>query len=135
MPTYNGWTVVTIPSTPPAPRDVEFTQMHTTALNRSPFTGQQQVQDWGGAWMEAVVTLPSLSDATAQAWITFFRALKGQACVFQFTSAMQAAFPASIGDGLSPVGGRYWRLKQNSVKWSLSLGKIYGVTFEIVEAL
>ena len=134
MSTYNGWPVIAIPAYPPAPQSIEFFQVDSVSLSRSPFTGQQQVQIWGGTWMEATVTMPPMSDANAQAWITFLRALQGSGNVFQFSGAFAAAFPASISTGSSPSGGRYWRLANNKRSWSISLGSIYGFKFDIIEA-
>ncbi len=127
--------MIAIPSSPSAPLSIEFTQVNIVAVNTSPFTGQQQVQDWQGAYMEANVTMPALSDAQAQDWVAFLRALKGQRNVFQFSAAFASAFPASVSDGASPAGQRYWRLKTNAAKWSISLAKIYGIQFECREAL
>ena len=126
MPTYEGRNIVVIPASPPAPAHIEITQVDATAMNRSPFTGQQQVQNWGATWMEAVVTMPTLTYSQAQLWISFLRQLNGQACVFQFTAAFVAAYP-EIGSGT------YWCLKSPGRKWSLNPGKLYGMSFEILQ--
>lgn len=126
MATYQGRNIVSIPASPPAPAHIEITQVNTSALSRSPFTGQQQVQDWGGSWMEAVVTMPTLTYAQGQAWIAFLRALRGQAGVFQFTTAFVTAYP-EIGSST------YFCLKTPSRKWSVNPGKLYGLSFEILE--
>lgn len=128
MATYLGWTIVFIPDSPPAPQTIEPVQIESVAMNVSPFTGQQQVQDWNATRMEMRVTMPPMPFAQAQPWIDFMRQLKGAACVFQFTAAFMAAFPADLGS-------RYWRLKGNSRKWSVVNGKIYGFSFDIMEAL
>jgi hypothetical protein len=128
MPTSRDWEVVTIPSYPPAPASIEFSAFDIVALSKSPFTGQQQVQDWGPGPMEAKVSLPPLTDAQAQPWISFLFALKGMANVFQFTPEFTAAYPASLGD-------RFWRLKSNQRSWSINGQRLYGISFEIIEAL
>ena len=127
MPTYQGRNIVAIPTSPLAPAHIEIAQVDATAMNRSPFTGQQQILDWNATWMEATVTMPTLTYSQGQAWIAFLRALKGQACVFQFTAAFIAAFPEVGGTGI------YWCLKSPSRKWSLSPGKLYGMSFEILQ--
>ncbi len=128
MSTYLGWDVITIPSSPSAPASIEFSQIDIVAISTSGFTGQQQVQDWQASYMEANVSLPALTDEQAQDWIQFLRDLKGVANVFQFTAEFATAYPASIGT-------RYWRLKSNQRKWSVSEARLYGVQFEIREAI
>jgi len=135
MPTYLGWTVITIPSFPPAPASATFTRVNSVAINVSPFTGQQQTQKWPGEWMEAEVALPAMVDSDAQAWISFLKALEGQANVFQFSASFYAAYPASIGDGGSPPGGLYWRLKKNSASWSVGEDRTYRISFAVRQAL
>jgi hypothetical protein len=55
------------------------------------------------------------------------------ACVFQFPSPVCAAFPELyMADGTTP---RYWRMKQNQVKWSIKVASIYGISFECREAM
>ncbi len=83
MPTFNGWEIITMPATPSAPATVEFTAQDTVAVSISPFTGQQQVQDWQASWLEASVSMPALTHAQAQEWIAFLMAVRGQANVFQ----------------------------------------------------
>ena len=128
MPTYNGWTVIAAPATP-APQLIEFTRNNTVALSISPFTGQQQVQDWGGNWLEADVTMPPMTSAVGQVWVDFLMSLNGVASVFQFTNdGLAALVPTSAG------ATGYWRLKANSFKWGIKPGLIYGMSFQLREA-
>jgi hypothetical protein len=129
MATYLGRTIITMPSSP-APKSVEFTQQDLVAASLSPFTGQQQVQDWQSNWLEASVTMPAMAEADASAWVTFLKACRGQACVFQIANAQ---FAARIPSGSVPAG--YWGLKTNSRKWSITDGIIYGFQFDIREAI
>lgn len=128
MATYLGRLIVAIPSYPPAPASVEFTQVDAVAANVSPFTFQQQVQKWSGSYRKASVSMPAMTDATAQAWIAFLVSLNGMANVFQFGTGFQTAYPASIGT-------RYWCLVSNERKWSLNSNRCYGMQFEIREVL
>lgn len=134
MATYLGWDIITMPSTPSAPASIEFSVIDIVAMSKSPFTGQQQIQDWNASYMEASVSLPPLTDSQAQDWLTFFFALKGVANVFQFTTAFAAAYPKSLKTG-SPLAQRYWRLKSNLRKWSIGEARVYGIQFECAEAL
>jgi hypothetical protein len=129
MSAYLGWTIVAMPAAP-APKSVEFAPNSIVGISQSPFTGQQQIQDWQAGWMEAQVTMPPMEQTDAQAWVTFLLACKGQANVFQLANTTFA--------GLVPAGnvpGTYWRLKSNANKWSVSDGVIYGFQFEIREAI
>lgn len=128
MSTYNGWTIVSMPTTPSA-KTVEFSQQDVVAASLNPFTGQQQIQDWNASWLEASITMPSMELATAQPWIAFLRACKGQACVFQLPTLLASLVPSGA------VPGLYWRLKTNNVRWSVNLGFIVGMEFEIREAI
>lgn len=117
-----------MPTDPPSPQSMEFSVVDIVAVSRSAFTGQQQIQDWQATYMEASVSLPPLTIAQADAWITFLRDLKGMANVFQFQTAFSSAYSSSIGS-------RYWRLKSNQRKWSITEARVYGIQFEIMEAL
>ena len=83
MATFNGMSIIVMPGAPAAPSTIEYTAQDIVAVSISPFTGQQQVQDWQASFMEASVSLPALTNAQAQAWIAFLMALRGQANVFQ----------------------------------------------------
>jgi hypothetical protein len=109
MPTFNGWDIVPMPATPSAPATVEFTAMDTVAVSISPFTGQQQVQDWQASWMEASVSMPALIHAQAQEWIAFLMSLRGQAKVFQLgdplaTAACGSRLGTPLVDGAGQTG-------------------------------
>lgn len=127
MPTFLGWTVINMPTDPAAPATAEFMANDAVAISISPFTGQQQVQNWGALPMEVSITLPPLKPAQIDAWITFLRSLQGQANVFQFSAAFMGAYASSIGT-------RYWRLKTNQRKWSVDRARLFGITFEAREA-
>jgi len=136
MSTYLGRTIIPIPSYPPAPASIECSQVDAVAASLSPFTFQQQVQQWGvggsppspSTYRKASVTMPAMSDANAQAWVAFLVSLNGVANCFQFGAAFAAAYPLSIGS-------RYWCLTSNERKWSINSNRAYGMQFEIREVL
>lgn len=132
MPTYLGWTVITMPATPSAPRSFDASQTDFVAMSMSPFTGQQQTQAWGGTLMEFSVQLPAMPWATAQAWVQFLRDLQGRKNVFAFNAAFRAAYPNDLNNG--DGSARYWRLKENTRKWSVSDARVYGIQFDAQEA-
>jgi len=84
--------------------------------------------------MEATVTMPPLTDAQAQNWIAFLRALQGPVGVFQFSAAFCAAYPTSLNNA-SPVTPRYWCLKSAERKWSIDANRFYGFTFDLLEVV
>jgi hypothetical protein len=134
MPTtYLGWTVITMPSTPAAPRSFEASQTDIVAISVSPFTGQQQTQAWSGKYMELSVSLPAMAWVTAQAWVQFLRDLQGMKNVFKFNDAFRAAYPNDLNN--ADTSARYWRLKDNTRKWSVSDARVYGIQFDVREAL
>jgi hypothetical protein len=206
MPTFNGWEIIATPTDPPAPSTMEFTGEDLVAVSVSPFTGQQQVQDWGASFMEASVSLPPLTHAQAQAWIAFMLSLHGQANVFQLGDPLAvapkgAATGTPVVDGAgqtgyvlnlrgwtpstgglllpgdwiqigyrlyrtiscpasgltgalaltvwpqireSPADGTavilnntqgLWRLQKNATKWSITAARVYGMQFDITEAI
>jgi hypothetical protein len=129
MATYNGWTIVTMPDSP-APKAAEFSRQNVVAASTNPFTGQQQIVDWQAAWLECTVTLPPMRATTAADWIDFLIACKGTACVFAISNT---TFLAMVPSAANPVG--YWRLKSNQAKWSITEAVLYGINFDMREAL
>jgi hypothetical protein len=129
MPTFNGWTVITMP-TDPAPKSIEPVSQNVVGAATNPFSGKQQIHDWNANWLELSVTMPPMDATEAAPWVDFLIACKGQACVFQLANTTFAALiPATAA-----VNG-YWRMKRNSLKWSVNDGAIYGMQFEIGEAI
>lgn len=54
------------------------------AVATSPFTGTQQVQDWGGTWWQYEIEFAAMQGANARALSAFFAALRGAAGTFTF---------------------------------------------------
>ena len=127
MPVYNGWNVVFVPAFPPAPAVIEFSQNDAVAMNISPFSFQQQVQNWGATQMEAKVSMPPMKQSDGENWVAFLRSLQGMANVFQFGSAFVAKYPE--------IGTRYWRLKGNLRSWTVTKDRVYLISFDVIEAI
>jgi hypothetical protein len=134
--TINGNTYVTqtMPSVPVAPAGLEFTHNAIVASSTNPFTAQQQVYNWNVNFKECSASYATMTAIQAQAWLTFLESLKGPTCVFTFPAGVCSQFPNELTtDGSAP---RYWRLKSNSVKWSVKPGSVYdGITFECREVI
>jgi hypothetical protein len=75
---------------------------------RSPFTGQEQVQDWGGSWWSYEVEMAVTTGGEARALSAFFTALGGKRNTFTFadpkagiSGAFVAGQPRVDGSGQS----------------------------------
>jgi hypothetical protein len=105
MATVFGWELIVMPSTPAAPASIDWTATDTVAVSRSPFTGQQQTQNWRGSWLEGSVKMPPMKHGvTANAWIAFLLGLQGMAGVFQIGDPL-ASSPQGTGAGTIVVNG------------------------------
>ena len=89
MATFNGWTIVTLPTDPPAPSSIDFTLQDLVATVDNPFTGQQQFQDWQASFIEWSVSMPPLTRAQAPAWIAFLMSTRGSLNVFQMGDPLE----------------------------------------------
>ena len=99
----------------------------------NPFSGYQQVYDWGSKFFEVSVSMPFMITSVALLWATFIESLNGVTGVFQFGAAICAAYPNELtSDGTTP---RYWCLKNNKVQWTRKLGGFMSLTFECREVL
>jgi len=124
-----------MPTIPPAPASMEFMKVALVATNVNPFTGQMQVNAWSAnPYFEGSVSMPPMTQSDAANWTAWLTGLNGPASTFTFPPAVIAMFPYELSyDGTTP---RIWRLKPGSqVKWSITRGQIYGMTFEVRESL
>lgn len=128
MATYNGWTIVSMP-TSPAPKSVEPVYNYIAGVATNPFTGQQQIQDWQASYSEMTITMPPMVASDGLNWEAFLLSCKGVTCVFQLPTSVTSLLPS----GVAPAG--YWRLKANPVKWSVNEGVIHGMEFQVREAI
>jgi hypothetical protein len=127
--TFNSWPIIAMPSEP-APKSIEPVFKQIAGVSENPFSGQQQIYDWAAAYMELTVTMPAMTQIDAQPWIDFLIACRGMINVFQIANAKWLAqIPTSAN-----VNG-FWRLKQNSAKWSVNDGLLVGLEFQIREAI
>jgi hypothetical protein len=103
MATFNGYTIVPVPSVPGA-RSIEFTATDAVGAVVSPFTGQQQIQSWQAGWLGATVSMPPMKDAQARAWVAFLLSCNGVENIFQLGDPMRKA-PLGSGAGAPEVNG------------------------------
>lgn len=104
MSTFNGWTIVPLPSFPPCPKTIEWQASNIVAQNVSPWSGQTQIYDWQGAWLEASVSYQPMTNDDAQDWIAFLMALHGSANIFQLGDPLMTS-PRGSGAGAPQVLG------------------------------
>ena len=105
MPTLVfGSPLILMPDSPSAPATVEWSAIDTVATSQSPFTGQQQTQNWQGSWMEGSISLPPMVHARACPWVAFLLSAQGQSAVFQFGDPL-ARVPQGTAAGSIVVNG------------------------------
>ena len=96
------------------PTNVGFASASMTAkavvgVSRSPFTGAQQVQKHQGQWWELEASLPPMTRATAEEWVTFLLSLNGMQGTFLIgdplgTTARGIATGTPLVKGASQTG-------------------------------
>ena len=97
-------TPLQMPAVPAAPQTVEWMMNTVAAKSISPFTGQQQIQDWQADWLEATLSYPPMDHKTAQAWFAFLMKCRGPVATFLFGDPL-AADPQGTADGTPLVDG------------------------------
>ena len=75
---------------------LNWTNMTSSLVSRSPFTFQGQAQSWGGSIRMASVTVDNLNREQAEDWIGFLDSLNGTIGTFLFGDPM-AALPMGVG--------------------------------------
>ncbi len=81
--------------TSPAPRQIDFEVNEHVGVTQSPFTLQTQTQVWPGAdWWTASISMPSMQNTKADAWVAWLMSLRG----------MQYAFLLGDRSGKAPNG-------------------------------
>lgn len=89
-----------------SPTTVRINAHTTVAVSASPFTGQQQVQEFSGQWWQAEINLPPMPRASAEEWISFLLKLNGRRGTF-LLGMPAAAKPRGIATGTPLVNGAH----------------------------
>jgi hypothetical protein len=71
-----------LPASPPGFRGFQMLGHSTVGVSKSPFTGTQQAYEFPGEWWEIQASLPPMTRADAERWISFLLALRGRAGTF-----------------------------------------------------
>jgi hypothetical protein len=90
--------------TAPGFRSIRWTLRDVVATTRSPFTLQQEIQEFAGDSWAAQVSLPPMRRADADRWIAWLTALRGQAGTFHLGDPTTNA-PKGSGPGAPVVAG------------------------------
>ena len=104
MGSFNGWPIVSFPYDPPAPRSVEWELGDTVGSARSPFSLQQQIQNWGASILKASVSYPVMTPLQARAWMAFLASTQGIANVFLFGDPKNTAPQNPLATGGTVTG-------------------------------
>lgn len=64
--------------TTPAPTDTDINLDYSVGFDASEFTGAGDAQDWLGRLWRARVSLPPMTRAQADPWLTFFKKMRGR---------------------------------------------------------
>jgi hypothetical protein len=90
--------------TSPGLRAVTITQMSTVGISMSPFTAQQQVQEWSAQMWKAQCTLPRMTRAQAANWIAALVSLRGMAGTFMLGDP-SGKVPRGVNLGAPVISG------------------------------
>ncbi|MCF6265228.1 MAG: hypothetical protein L3J57_01630 [Desulfuromusa sp.] len=63
-------------------QEIDLIMVTTSAMNESPFTGQQQVYSWPRQMWRADIVLPKMPREKAEQWICFLAKLRGRVGTF-----------------------------------------------------
>lgn len=87
---------ISLPSSP-AISSINWRQVNTTGVSRSPFTLQQQVYEWPGDSWAIDVGIDSMDREEVAPWIAALSSLRGQRGTFQLGDVLSAISQGSPG--------------------------------------
>lgn len=96
--------VIPILPTTKAPAHITLRSRAASAINASPFTGQQQSYEWPGHWLEADITYPPLARDDAAEIIAFMVSRKGVGKKFMLGDTA-GRVPRGVATGAPVVNG------------------------------
>ncbi|MEC9346052.1 MAG: hypothetical protein VYB54_07480 [Pseudomonadota bacterium] len=82
----------------------DWEAVNTAGMNRSPFTGAEQIYAWSGEWWRCSVSLPPMALADADAWVAFLVSLRGRYGTFLLGDPLKTS-PRGVGTGTPVVAG------------------------------
>ena len=84
MSTFNGWNVISIPTSPSAPKSMEWMLSDVQGSVKSPFSLQQQIFSWSQAVLAVSLSYQPMLPPQAAAWEAFLMNCYGIGSVFMF---------------------------------------------------
>jgi|GEM_PF-827071 len=93
----------------PGPRKLKFAASNLVGISSSPFTGQQEIQQWPGEWWELEIGLPPMLRTQAEQWVTFLLSLRGQVGTFLIGDPL-ANIPQGSALGVPVTGIVPWTI-------------------------
>ncbi len=106
--TVNGASIVALPSdTDPlcaAPSSIEWDPQEAVACTSNPFTGAEQLFDWGASWWQGQLSFRSMTRYSADVWQAFILELRGGINVFSIGDPLRVA-PKGVPLGAPLVSG------------------------------
>jgi len=103
MSTFNGWQIISLPTSPPAPKSIEWEYMDVVGSAQSPFSLQRQIQVWGAAQIRASISYPLMPTKQAAPWRAFL-ALANMGSVFSIGDPLNQS-PQHVGATGGTVSG------------------------------
>lgn len=95
---------LSLPSSPPGLRNLEFGMNNVVGVGQSPYSGSQQAYDWMGEWWDVKGSLPPMVRADAERWIAWMAALRGRYGTFLLGDPLGKT-PRGVATGTPLVNG------------------------------
>lgn len=90
----------------PGFRELKFILVNINGMARSEFTGQEQITQWPGEWLEVEASLPAMETRLkAEAWTSMLTALRGRIGTFLLGPEKPARTPQGTASGVTVSGG------------------------------
>lgn len=104
MSTFLGWTIISMPTDPPAPRSIEWKASDVVAGNMSPFSLAQQTYNWQAGILRASLSYGLMTNKQSLAWSAFLSQAQGRSNIFQFGDPLNQS-PQNLSASAGAVSG------------------------------
>lgn len=100
----SSFTIIPLPAYPPSPKSIEWQLDEVVGATRSPFSQQQQTNDWGQSVLRASVSYPFMPASVVAPWRAALMALRGILNAFQIGDPLSTR-PQNVGATAGTVTG------------------------------
>lgn len=104
MSTWNGITIVSIPTGIANVLSIDWDPQEIVASTTDTFTGQQQTFDWQASYWQGTLSFPPMTRSDGDTWAAFILSLRGPLNAFLFGNP-KAAQPKGSPAGAPVVNG------------------------------